>query len=172
MDLRDDTDERPSALWARMTDLERLAAAEAFWSDQESRELHAEAIHLIADRMKFRPRSVHGLPIGKKARYLASTGRLPDSIAGRALVALHLAARRPMMAMFLDALGVAHQQGLITGDDVTLSDAARVRRAVTDLAAAYPARDVALYLSTLRTQDPETWGALAGCPESHLGPPA
>jgi hypothetical protein len=34
------------------------------------------------------------------------------------------------------------------------------------LASSYPADDVALYLSTLMWQDPETWGGLEKVPES------
>src|SRR6187399_2815585 len=37
---------------------------------------------------------------------------------------------------------------------------------VKAIAAAYPADDVTLYLSTLIWQDPETWGGLADLPET------
>lgn len=153
-----------------MTDAERLNAARAFWEDDESASLHAEAIHLIADRMKFRVRSVLDLPLDRKARYLASLARSSEGIAGRALVAFHLAAQRPMMASFLDALGVAHEDGLISVEALALPSEDRVRQAATDLSAAYPARDVALYLSTLVTQDPDTWGPLADLAQARLEP--
>lgn len=153
-----------------MTDAERLEASRAFWADEESATLHAEAVHLIADRMKFRMRSVVDLPLDRKARYLASLARSSEGIAGRALVAFHLAAQRPMMASFLDALGVAHEDGLITAEAVSLPSEDRVRQAVTDLSSAFPARDVALYLSTLITQDPDTWGTLADLPQGRLEP--
>ena len=38
------------------------------------------------------------------------------------------------------------------------------------MAGQYPADDVALYLSTLLWQDPETWGALADAPERTAAP--
>ena len=40
------------------------------------------------------------------------------------------------------------------------------------IAATYPADDVALYLSTLLWQDPETWGALADAPQRQQPAPA
>ena len=67
-----------------------------------------------------------------------------------------------MMGAFLDALGIAHENGLIADEELKAprarGAAARPRR---PWPASIPAEDVALYLSTLIWQDPETWGALA-----------
>ena len=41
---------------------------------------------------------------------------MPDVLAARLLVSYHLAHQRPMMAAFLDAIGLAHDNGLITED--------------------------------------------------------
>jgi len=41
-----------------------------------------------------------------------------------------------------------------------------VRAAAGQLAEKYPAEDVALYLSTLVSQDPETWDALTELPQT------
>ena len=81
--------------------------------------------------------------------------------AARVLMLYHLAEQRPMMGAFLDALGIAHDAGLIRDDDVT-PDEAKVAAAAAALANAYPAADVSIYLNTLLCQDPKTWGALAG----------
>ena len=40
-----------------------------------------------------------------------------------------------------------------------------LRKAATAIAGPFPAADVALYISTLLWQDPDTWGALADAPE-------
>ena len=42
--------------------------------------------------MKFRAKSVFGLPVDKKARYLARLPTVSDSVAARALVQYHLSA--------------------------------------------------------------------------------
>jgi hypothetical protein len=41
-----------------------------------------------------------------------------------------------------------------------------LKTAAAQVAAKYPAEDVALYFSTLISQDPETWGELAELPQT------
>ena len=100
----------------------------------------------------------------RKARHLASLASLPDALAARALVTYHLAERRAMMGAFLDALGIAHENGLIQEDNVK-PDPAKVGAAAAAIAQQYAPEDVALYLNTLLCQDPETWGGLRALPE-------
>ena len=76
-----------------------------------------QAALLIAQQKKFRPKTVIGLDVDRKAKHLASLASLPDSIAARALMLYHLADQRPMMGRFLDALGIAHENGLIKEDE-------------------------------------------------------
>ncbi len=64
-----------------------------------------------------------------------------------------------MMGAFLDALGIAHEDGLIQDENVT-PDPAKLASAATTLKETFPPEDVSLYLNTLRCQDPQTWGAL------------
>jgi hypothetical protein len=78
----------------------------------------------------------------------------------RALVVYHLAEKRPMMGAFLDALGIAHENGLIQQDNVA-PDPAKIDAAAEALTSQFPLADVSLYLNTLLCQDPQTWGALA-----------
>jgi hypothetical protein len=66
-----------------------------------------------------------------------------------------------MMSAFLDSLGITHENGLIADETVAAPDPARLAAAAKALASAYPVEDVRLYLSTLVSQDPDTWGALA-----------
>ena len=157
---------RPSALWKTLTPERKQQAAEAFWRDENAAAEQAEAIAAIAMRIKFRVKSAQALPVEKKARHLVALGNLSEMIAARLLVAFHLAHRRPMMATFLDALGIAHDNGLIASEDLAAPASDKLAEAARTLAASYPAEDVALYLSTLVWQDPETWGALTEVPES------
>jgi hypothetical protein len=165
MDQDQDLSEfRPSRLWKGMPVEHRVAAAEAFWDDEQSTEQQLEAVAAIASNMKFRTKSVLALPPDKRARYLATLPNVSDTIAARALVNYHLATQRPMMAAFLDSVGVAHEDGLITQEDVTKPDSDKLKAAVDEVAGKFPAEDVSLYLSTLVSQDPETWGELVGLP--------
>src|SRR5439155_11537332 len=149
----------PSRMWRQMSAEQRRRAARAFWSDEEAADDQIQAALLIAQQKKFRPKTVVGLDVDRKARHLASIAALPESLAARALVVYHLAEQRPMMGAFLDALGIAHEDGLIQ-DNTVAPDPAKIEAAAAALAKQFPMADVSLYLNTLLCQDPETWGGL------------
>jgi hypothetical protein len=159
-----DTTLTPSRLWKTMTLEQRQRAARAFWEDEDAVNDQVQAAMLIAQQKKFRPKTVISLDTDRKARHLASLGLLPDAIAARALIVYHLAEQRPMMGAFLDALGIAHEDGLIKEDNVA-PDSSKMAPAAAQLAETFPAEDVRLYLNTLLCQDPETWGALREVPQ-------
>lgn len=144
----------------------RLEAAELFWADEESTEQQIEAVGAIAAHMKFRTKSVLSLSDERRSKYLATLPTISDVVAARALINYHLSHRRPMMSTFLDALGIPHEDGLIADENVEKPDAAKLQAAATDLAAKFPPDDVALYLSTLISQDPDTWGDLGELPQT------
>src|SRR3954471_16912545 len=151
---------RPSKLWRRLPLERRVDAAGLFWDDEHSADQQMEAVASIATHMKFRPRSVITLAPEKRAKYLAQLPTISDAIAARALVNYHLERQRAMMGAFLDLLGIAHENGLITEENVAKPEPGKVRQAATDLASKYPADDVSLYLATLVSQDPEMWEPL------------
>ena len=149
----------PARLWKRMTSEQKLKAAHAFWADEEAADDQVQAALLIAQTKKFRTKTVLSLDDERKAKHLASLPTLPETVAARALVVYHLGEQRPMMGAFLDALGVAHENGVIQEDDVK-PDEAKLGPASDEIAKNYPAADVWLYLNTLLCQDPGTWGGL------------
>ncbi len=157
---------RPLRIWKRLSPAQRATAAEAFWNDEQSTEQQVEAVAAIASFMKFRTKSVLGLPLEKRAKYLTTLPTMSDTIAARALINYHLSQQRPMMAAFLDSLGITHEDGLITEETIAKPDGEKLRAAAADLATKHPADDVALYFSTLVSQDPETWGDLADLPQT------
>lgn len=142
-----------------------MQAAEAFWRDENAAAEQAEAIASIAQRLKFRLKSAAALPDEKKVRYMVASPAISELVAARLLVVYHLEHQRGMMAAFLDALGIAHEDGLIEDEKLEPPDAERLKAAAATLAASYPPEDVALYLSTLLWQDPDTWGGLFKAPE-------
>jgi hypothetical protein len=73
-----------------------------------------------------------------------------------------------MMGRFLDALAIAHEDGLIADENLSPPQSDRLSAAAQAIAAAHPASDVALYLSTLLWQDPDTWGGLSEIPEARM----
>jgi hypothetical protein len=161
---RDLSEFRPVRLWKRMSTEQRLAAAEPFWNDEQSTDQQIEAIGLIASHMKFRTKSVLNLAPEKRVKYLASLPTISDAIVARALVAYHLEHQRPMMSAFLDSLGITHENGLIAEETVAKPDDDTLSAAAKELAEKFPPEQVSLYLSTLVSQDPDTWGGLAESP--------
>jgi len=146
----------------------RLAAADAFWRDKgnpdELNVQHAEATMAIARRLNFRTKSVTALPIDRRAKHLAHMSEVSEAIATRALVAYHMASQRPMMRAFLDAIGLEHDDGVITAEEVPVPAPEKLADGVAALRAAFPEPDVTLYLNTLLSIDGETWAGI----EKHL----
>ena len=159
---------RPSQLWKQLSTERKRQAADAFWLDESAANEQAEAIGLIAQRIKFRLKSVITMPVEKKSHYVLAMPAVSEMLAARLLVAYHLAHQRPMMGAFLDAVGIKHEEGIIAEEDVAPPSTDALKKAAKTLAASYPAEDVSLYLSTLVWQDPDTWGALAEFPEASV----
>ena len=138
----------------------RTQAAAAFWRDDQGAEQQAEAVALLARRLKFRTKSIQALAIDRRARFLAQVADVSDALASRALVAYHFENARPLMAAFLDALGIAHEDGLITHEEVAAPESAKLAEAVQAVRNAFPPEDVDLYLRTLVALDSDTWTGL------------
>jgi hypothetical protein len=92
-------------------------------------------------------------------------GQVSDLLAARLLVSYHLQHQRPMMSRFLDLLGIAHEDGLISDESPAAPAPDKLEEAAKTLAAEFPPGDVARYFWTLLWQDPETWGGLRDRPE-------
>jgi hypothetical protein len=152
--------ELPSRLWKDLPLEKRVLAAEAFWRDAESPEVEVqqqEAVVALARRLRFRPKSILAQPVERRATQLAHLPDVTDTIATRALIAYHFQNQRPLMASFLDALGIAHDNGLITDEQVAPPDRDRLAAALAAVVGAFDEQDVRIYLRTLAALDRETW---------------
>jgi hypothetical protein len=143
-------------LWRAMSTDDRRAALTAMLNDKEDGPVAAAAIRAeIAKARHFRPQVLASWDHVR----LADTGARLDlgekPIAWEALLALHLKARTPMLVQFLDALGIEHKNGEITGevDAASLTDE-RVRDAAQRLIAGFDESAVAIYLLALRASQP------------------
>ncbi len=148
-------------LWKHLTPEERSTAATAFFV-QPAPELAAAALGVIAKARHMRPQAARSLAAEAQARVLASVRDPGEPVAQGLLVSLHLADRRPLLAAFLDALAIPHDNGVLTEDaEATAPPVAadEARRAVMALAA-FPRAQVLTYVNTLLLQDAERWGAL------------
>lgn len=153
-------------LWKRLSRDERNAAAAAFWKDSPP-EVTGIALAALVKARHMRPQVARALPPEEQARALASVLEVGEPVASSLLVALHLGERRPMLATFLDAAGLPHENGLLKDEPEegpVAGDAAG--KGVAALRAAGHSPDqVRTYLNTLWLQDPERWKALEDLPE-------
>lgn len=140
----------------------RQAAAAAFWEDEHGLDQQVEVIVTLARKLNFRPKSIQQLPAERRIKLLAGMQDVSEAVATRALIGYHLTSERPMMAAFLDVVGIAHDNGLITAEEVEAPPADKLAAGVAAIKAAFPADAVRLYLHTLLILDGDTWGALDG----------
>jgi hypothetical protein len=158
-------------LWKALTADERAQAITAALDDDENGWVKTTTRGAIATALKFRPQTVATWP---RAKLVSEAARLPlddVQLLSAYLIDLHLGHRRPMMAAFLDQLGIANDEGRIDTDatEVPAQDAAKLSAAAEKIAASYPADEVATYFLTLLLQDAATWGGVRGWLESSSG---
>jgi hypothetical protein len=149
-------------LWKALTPEERAQGITAALADDENGWVKTTTRGAVAGALKFRPQTVATWP---RAKLVTEAARLPlddVQLLSAYIVDLHLGHRRPMMAAFLDELGIANDKGRIDSEttEVGPQDATRVRRAAEAVAARYPADEVVTYFLTLLLQDAAVWAGL------------
>jgi hypothetical protein len=153
-------------LWKRLSRDERNAASTSFWKDSPP-EVTGIALAAVVKARHMRPQVARSLPPEEQARALASVLDVGEPVASSLLVALHLGERRSMLATFLDAAGLPHDNGLLKDDaDEGAVAAESALKGVAALrAAGHSPEQVRTYLNTLWLQDPDRWKALEDLPE-------
>jgi hypothetical protein len=157
----------PYAVWDLMSDEERRAAATALWQNAD-RETRIALELVLAKELKFRPQSVHRLPIDKVVgRLVRLAEEVPENILFQYLFHLHMADRRPLLREFLDAAGIPHDDGVLDlPEDYERPDPGKVAAAAKDLVAAH-GHEGLVYLATLKVADKEFWEGLDDALEGH-----
>jgi len=147
-------------IWKHLTPDERLISAKAFFHEPAP-ELAAAALGVIAKVRHMRPQAARSLAPEAQSRILASVLDPSEPLAQGLLVALHLADRRPLLAAFLDALAIPHDNGILAEEKEAAPPISpdQARQAIAAVAA-FPRTQVLTYVNTLLLQDPERWGAL------------
>jgi hypothetical protein len=143
-----------------------VAAATHFWREP-SEEVVGAALSAVIKVRRLRPQVARALPLEEQARALAGVLDPGETVAAALLVSLHLGERRALLRTFLDAAGLAHDDGILRDEEggaAALGEAA-AREGVRALAAAYPREQVETYLNTLWLQDPERWRVLERSPD-------
>lgn len=147
-------------LWKSLLPEERLAAATHFWKEPPA-EVASTALGVLVKARHLRPQAARALDPQAQARILATVLEPGEPLAAALLVALHLGERRLILAAFLDALGLPHEDGLLKPETEPLPalDQDAARKAVSALGP-FPLHQVTTYLNTLWLQEPERWSIL------------
>ncbi|HEX5972178.1 MAG TPA: hypothetical protein VFY85_09640 [Gemmatimonadaceae bacterium] len=151
-------------LWKALTPEERALGINAALDDDENGWVKTSTRGAVAGALRFRPQTVATWP---RAKLVSEAARLPlDNVQllSAFLIDLHLGRRRPMMASFLDSLGIPNDDGRIDSEmtEVPPQDEATVVAAANDLATRFPPDEVATYFLTLLLQDAQVWKGLTG----------
>jgi hypothetical protein len=157
-------------LWKHLSPDERRAAATHFW-EQPDAESAATAFAAIAKARRLRPQVARSLPVEERARALATILEPGEMLAASLLVALHLSERRPLLAAFLDAIGLRHEDGVLADEEAELPPLGEepAAKAWDALLERFPEGQVRTYLNTLWLQDPDRWAVLGSLAEARLG---
>ncbi|UCF69112.1 MAG: hypothetical protein JSV80_07465 [Acidobacteriota bacterium] len=149
-------------IWNVMPREQREQAAAALWTDEHmSREQRLAAIAPWLSSRGMRIAFLEKLPRTRRAALIAQAG-VPEDTAMQALMSFHLVHRRELLAAFLDALEIEHEDGLIKdASEIEPPDDKKVGAAIKKLRKSFPEDQVDLYLETLTAADPETWSAVA-----------
>jgi hypothetical protein len=157
-------------LWKALTPEERALGINAALDDDNDGWVKSTTRGAVAGALRFRPQTVGTWP---RAKLVSEAVRLPiDNVQllSAYIVDLHLGHRRPMMASFLDSLGIPNDQGRIDSEttQVELQDEARLDAAAGSLAAKFPIDEVVTYFLTLLLQDGGVWKGLETYLESSI----
>jgi hypothetical protein len=143
-------------IWNLMGPERRLAAAQAFWAEKSN--AHAEAEAMITKRLHVRPVFVRRLTPEKKAAYVANDPAINAGIWDAVMVAYHLAAQRGLLADFLNAVGIANENGRLGNTDAAAPPTAeQLNEAVRAVSEKHDKTDLLVYLAALSLQDERLW---------------
>ena len=115
----------------------------------------------VAEARKLRPVFLERQPRPQRhAAMLATLARpAPDMVAANLIRTWLLKKHKQMLADFLDALGIAHQEGVVEDLPPAMDDA-KVRAAVDTLLAKYPPEAVSVYLHAFNAMNETEWPGL------------
>ena len=117
----------------------------------------------VAKALKFRPQAIRKLPMQKRAqrarKILAtgSKGELCYELFGTYLVRT----KQELVTAFLDATGVAHEDGMIEDVETGIPDPEKIETAVAELDQKFDSDDVTLYLALAAEQWPDSEAVVA-----------
>lgn len=145
-------------IWSGLSAETRVAAASAMLADPEEKSSRTKALNAIATKRKIRLKTVLQLAPAKQAAHLAGI-TIDESLASAMVRCYLLRDHRPMLKIFLDALGIPNVNGESDEMPSRPPDPDRLERAVASVAK-FPRDVVNLYFDALAAHDRSVWGGL------------
>jgi hypothetical protein len=163
------------ALFGALKPEEQTQAMLAFWrqlrQDEALKKTRKELLDALAQSLRFRPQRMRTLPDERIAGYCRQhCGRIFLPADWHLLfICFYIAERAPLMAAFLDALGMEHGGDGVMQAETDPVPVERLVDAATALTGQHGAASVAHYLGVLHRMEQRTW-ANAGEALSRLPP--
>jgi len=130
---------------------------------ENNKEVYRAALAAVAEARKLRPAFFERRP--RAARHVEMTAMLARprlELAAANLVRDWLMKEKtPMLADFLDKMGIAHKEGAVDNLPAAVEDA-QLKAAVDLLLSKYPAEEVSVYLNAFYTMNDVRWPNLEG----------
>ena len=130
---------------------------------ENNKEVYRAALAAVAEARKLRPAFFERRP--RAARHVEMTVMLSrprlELAAANLLREWLMKQKTPMLADFLDKLGIAHKEGAVDNLPATVEDA-NLKGAVDLLLSKYPAEEVSVYLNAFYTMNDVRWPNLEG----------
>jgi hypothetical protein len=128
------------------------------YTHDNDRDLYRATMAAVAEARKVRPAFLERKP--RKDRHTDMVGMLSrprmDLVAGNVIRAWLLKKNLSMLADFLDALGLKHENGAVEDLPPAMDDD-KVKAAVETLLAKYPPQEVAVYLHAFYSMNDVSW---------------
>lgn len=135
---------------------------------EESREIYKTTVATLAVQRKLRPVFVQKKPAPAQIDWVIKTLRQKsaDTVAEHLLQVWLLKAKKEMLIMFVDDLGIERDEDGAVEDLPETIEEDKLKPAIDHLLEHYPAPLVTLYLRVFQIQRPEGWPAIAEALES------
>jgi len=131
------------------------------YAHTNEKQMYRTALAAVAQARKVRPVFLDRQ--SRPERFLnmiATLSKPPLVLAANSLISTWLLKKQaPMLAAFLDALGIKHESGVVESLPGTVDDEA-LRAAVEKLLAGFPPQTVALYLHAFNDMNEPKWANL------------
>jgi hypothetical protein len=128
------------------------------YSDENDKPIYRATMAAVAEARKLRPVFLERQPRAQRHETMLQTLHRPalDLAAGNLIRAWLLKKHKTMLCDFLDALGLAHKEGVVEDLPASMEDA-KLAAAVEALLAKYPAETVAVYLHAFQDMNKAEW---------------